>query len=65
MPDQLVCEIRDAGGAPVSPLAGYVPPREAALGGLGLWIARQLATWLVIEPDPSGGTVVRFGVERS
>jgi anti-sigma regulatory factor (Ser/Thr protein kinase) len=64
-PDQLVCEIANPGGDPVDELAGLTPPVDVPHGGMGLWIARQLAAWLGIEPSPGGGTIVRFGVDRS
>jgi anti-sigma regulatory factor (Ser/Thr protein kinase) len=61
--DELVCEIRDRDGTLADPLAGLIPPDGSASGGMGLWVARQLTEWLVIErPAGAGGSVVRFGL---
>lgn len=57
-------EVRDRAGRLDDPLAGFRPPADAQEGGAGLWLARQLTSWLVIEPEPDSGTSVRFAVER-
>jgi anti-sigma regulatory factor (Ser/Thr protein kinase) len=63
LPDRLVCLVRNAGPTIDDPLAGYRPPKQAATGGMGLWIARQLADRLEISAD-SQGPVVVLGFDR-
>ncbi|GAA0802720.1 anti-sigma factor RsbA family regulatory protein [Spirilliplanes yamanashiensis] len=59
----VVCEVTDGGGAPLDPLAGYLPPRRGAIGGMGLWLVRQVCD--AVEIVAAGGvTRVRFAVDR-
>jgi hypothetical protein len=55
-----VCEVSDHGGGLDDPLAGYVPPREGALDGAGLWVARQFASRLKPLASPGGGLTTRL-----
>jgi anti-sigma regulatory factor (Ser/Thr protein kinase) len=64
MPGEIVCEVRDHGGGPIDPLAGYLPPGgdgaprgEGLARGMGLWIARQLSDTLAIRSERDGTTV--------
>lgn len=58
----VVCEVRDEGAGLTDALKGLAPPLPEALGGKGLWIARQLSTWLVIDSGQGRGTTVRFAL---
>ncbi len=60
--DGVVCEVSDDRGDLTDPLAGFVPPAPEGYGGRGLWLARQLSKWLVIDTDHGRGTTIRFAV---
>jgi anti-sigma regulatory factor (Ser/Thr protein kinase) len=47
--DQIVCEVADAGAGIKDQLAGQVRPPADAVGGRGLWLARQLCDALEIR----------------
>lgn len=51
----LIVEVRDAGGTPFDPVAGFHPPGRGGTG-VGLWLCRQLADRLEITTDPLGTT---------
>jgi len=52
-------QVEDAGGVPVPPTAGYLPPAVDQVGGRGMWIARQLAD-IVSTHTSAGKTLVRM-----
>jgi anti-sigma regulatory factor (Ser/Thr protein kinase) len=58
-PGTLVCTIRDAGGGPADPFAGYGPAHGADLsaGGMGLWLARQLCDHVALRRGTHGSSV--------
>ena len=62
-PGRLVCTISDAGTDWDDPFAGYGPAHgeELSLGGMGLWMARQLCDHVAIRREP-GGVSVRLTV---
>jgi anti-sigma regulatory factor (Ser/Thr protein kinase) len=62
--DELVCEVVDRNGVLADPLVGLVPPAGSTMGGMGLWVVRQLTEWLVVERAGDSGSVVRFGIAR-
>ncbi|MFE2627627.1 anti-sigma factor RsbA family regulatory protein [Streptomyces sp. NPDC059374] len=54
-----VCELRPVRRVE-DPLAGFVPPPDAASGqGRGLWFARQMCAYVDVRDEP-GGTSVRL-----
>jgi anti-sigma regulatory factor (Ser/Thr protein kinase) len=54
-PDRLVCTVHDRGPGFDDPLAGYIPPPDAAeRGGAGLWLARQTCDSLDMRQDRNG-----------
>ncbi|MFJ4755288.1 hypothetical protein [Streptomyces sp. NPDC088763] len=54
-----VCELRPVRRVE-DPLAGFVPPPDAASGqGRGLWFARQVCAYVDVRDEP-GGTSVRL-----
>jgi anti-sigma regulatory factor (Ser/Thr protein kinase) len=55
-----VCEIADAGAGLRDPLAGYLPPQPAQLGGAGLWVARQATSAVELLHPDGGGLAVRL-----
>lgn len=55
----LIIQVEDAGGRPIPTDAGYRHPADPAHGGLGLWLARQLADVLTTHAVP-GRTSVRL-----
>ena len=56
--DTLIVQCDDAGGRPIPAAAGYHRPRPfAAVGGRGLWLARQLADVVTVSSAP-GRTAV-------
>jgi anti-sigma regulatory factor (Ser/Thr protein kinase) len=55
-----VCEVYDNGPGFDDPLAGHLPPRAGAVGGGGLWVARQLTSRLEFLAAPSGGMITRL-----
>ena len=59
----VVCEVTDGGGTLLDPLAGYLPPRRGAIGGMGLWLVRQVCDAVQITAA-DGITRVRFAVDR-
>lgn len=54
--DRLVCTITDRGAGFEDPFIGYGPAHGAdlSLGGMGLWLARQLCDHVDITPDGAG-----------
>jgi anti-sigma regulatory factor (Ser/Thr protein kinase) len=58
-PRRLVCTISDAGTGWDDPFAGYGPAHgeDLSLGGMGLWLARQLCDYVAIRRDPAGVSV--------
>lgn len=59
----LTLEVSDTGEHRLEPLAGFRPPPWNTVGGVGLWISRQLADDLEIVPGSCGTTVrIRFDV---
>jgi anti-sigma regulatory factor (Ser/Thr protein kinase) len=61
--DRVICEVSDRGDATLNPLAGYLPPRQGATGGMGLWVVGQLCEALAIDRSDAG-TKVRFALTR-
>lgn len=53
----LICRVRNEGPAIPDPFAGYRPPGSLPTRGMGLWIARRLASESIIEHDASGPSV--------
>jgi anti-sigma regulatory factor (Ser/Thr protein kinase) len=55
-PDRVVCVIEDGGPGWDDPFAGYGPAHgdDLSLGGMGLWLARQLCDHVDIEHDEAG-----------
>jgi anti-sigma regulatory factor (Ser/Thr protein kinase) len=53
----LHCEITDDGPGIDDPEAGTKRPDPAALGGRGLWIARQLSDDVLVSTGPQGTVV--------
>lgn len=56
-PHGVVLQVDDDGSGEIDPFAGYLRPPLDALGGRGLWIARQLADVVEIAPRPRGTSV--------
>ena len=57
-PDRIVVEVRDGGSGPKDPFAGLLPATgDGAAGGLGLWIAHQSCSHMVMHRDDAGFTV--------
>jgi anti-sigma regulatory factor (Ser/Thr protein kinase) len=58
-PDRVVCRISDGGSGMDSPFAGYGPAHgdDLSLGGMGLWLARQLCDHVDVVDDGPGLTV--------
>jgi anti-sigma regulatory factor (Ser/Thr protein kinase) len=54
--DRLVCTITDRGAGFEDPFIGYGPAHgeDLSLGGMGLWLARQLCDHVDITPDTTG-----------
>ena len=54
--ERLVCTITDRGAGFEDPFIGYGPAHGAdlSLGGMGLWLARQLCDHVDIAPDGDG-----------
>jgi anti-sigma regulatory factor (Ser/Thr protein kinase) len=54
--DRLVCTITDRGAGFEDPFIGYGPAHgtDLSLGGMGLWLARQLCDHVDITPDGDG-----------
>jgi anti-sigma regulatory factor (Ser/Thr protein kinase) len=61
--EAVVCELTDDGPTPPGPLAGYLPPAHAAIGGMGLWIVQQLCDAVAISLA-GGRTRARFALRR-
>ena len=55
--DRFVCELSDHGPGIDDPLTGYLPPREGATGGFGMWVARQTTERMDLLTTPEGLTV--------
>jgi anti-sigma regulatory factor (Ser/Thr protein kinase) len=49
-----LCEVADRGAGLDDPLAGYLPPEQAAHHGSGLWVARQIVSRLELMPGAPG-----------
>jgi anti-sigma regulatory factor (Ser/Thr protein kinase) len=58
-PAAIVAEIADSGGGLHDRFAGHFEPEPAAVGGRGLWMARQLCDLVEVRSTASG-TVVRL-----
>lgn len=54
---RLVIEVNDEGPGLLDPMAGFRPPVALAVGGAGLWLARQFSDELEIVPSDQGATV--------
>ncbi|MQA35869.1 sensor histidine kinase [Modestobacter roseus] len=54
--DRLVCTVTDRGAGLQDPFAGYGPAHgdDLSLGGMGLWLARQLCDHVDITPTDEG-----------
>jgi anti-sigma regulatory factor (Ser/Thr protein kinase) len=54
--ERLVCTITDRGAGFEDPFIGYGPAHgeDLSLGGMGLWLARQLCDHVDITPDGTG-----------
>jgi anti-sigma regulatory factor (Ser/Thr protein kinase) len=54
--ERLVCTITDRGAGFEDPFIGYGPAHgsDLSLGGMGLWLARQLCDHVDITPDGDG-----------
>ncbi|WP_230394504.1 ATP-binding protein [Plantactinospora alkalitolerans] len=53
--EHLVCEIQDRGSGLADPLTvPHSRPRPSANGGMGLWLARELADLIDIRSGPDG-----------
>jgi serine/threonine-protein kinase RsbW len=66
-PDESKVEFRvvdRAGGFDETAVASPESEDDLAEGGIGLQIIRSLFPEAVVEPNPEGGTVVRFAVPR-
>jgi anti-sigma regulatory factor (Ser/Thr protein kinase) len=61
--DAVVCEVTDDGRVPPGPLAGYLPPRGGAIGGMGLWLVQQLCDAVAVGAV-DGRTRARFVMRR-
>ncbi|PRX45211.1 anti-sigma regulatory factor (Ser/Thr protein kinase) [Prauserella shujinwangii] len=60
-PDRVVVTVTDRGKGPGDPLAGLVPARpDSAEGGLGLWIAHQLCSYVTLHRSGTGTFTVRL-----
>jgi anti-sigma regulatory factor (Ser/Thr protein kinase) len=55
--DAVICKIRNEGPWISDPCAGYRPPADPHQGGMGLWLARQLADEFEITHDRTGPSV--------
>ncbi len=53
----LVAAVTDSGPGIDDPLVGFLPPHPAALGGRGMWMARQLFDRVELDDGPDGFTV--------
>jgi anti-sigma regulatory factor (Ser/Thr protein kinase) len=51
---RFVLEISDCGPGFDDPLAGYLPPTQARVDGVGLWVARQVTRGLDVIHGPDG-----------
>lgn len=56
-PDGVIVQVDDDGPGLDDPFAGYRPPPFEAIGGRGLWIARQLSDAVEIASSRSGTAV--------
>jgi anti-sigma regulatory factor (Ser/Thr protein kinase) len=57
-PDRVLVVVRDRGGGPSDPYAGYLPRRgQQPDSGLGLWITRQVCSRVTLTQTPEGFTV--------
>jgi anti-sigma regulatory factor (Ser/Thr protein kinase) len=57
-PERVLVVVRDQGGGPSDPYAGYLPKRgEQVDTGLGLWIAHQICSRVTLTHTPEGFTV--------
>jgi anti-sigma regulatory factor (Ser/Thr protein kinase) len=56
--DRVLVVVRDRGGGPSDPYAGYLPGRgEQVDSGLGLWISRQVCSRVTLAHTPEGFVV--------
>jgi anti-sigma regulatory factor (Ser/Thr protein kinase) len=54
-PSRIVVTVTDGGPGPADPAAGLMP--SGGPGGLGLWMAHQLCTYVSLRRDPDGFTI--------
>jgi anti-sigma regulatory factor (Ser/Thr protein kinase) len=59
---RLTFDITDSGTGPLDPIAGFRPPMPDAVGGVGLWLARQFTDQLEITTT-ARGTTARFSID--
>jgi len=60
----LLCAVEDEGGGTDDVLLGYRPPAAGAMGGYGLWLARQVFDRSELDCSPAGGLRVLLAVDR-
>jgi len=55
----LVVAVTDAGFGPLNPFVGLIPADDVpeATGGLGLWLAHQMCSYVSLTRGPDGFTV--------
>jgi anti-sigma regulatory factor (Ser/Thr protein kinase) len=56
-PRRIVVLVRDRGPGPADPYVGLRPVPGAPTGGMGLWLAHQLCTYVDMVREPDGFTV--------
>ena len=61
-PEEIVCEIRDA-GVITNPTVGSQAPAPDANGGHGLWLVYQVCDEVELHSDENG-TVIRLHMSR-
>lgn len=57
VPRRVVVTVTDAGTGPDDPYAGLLPQPGAPDGGLGLWIAHQVCSFVGLQREPDGFTI--------
>lgn len=63
-PDRVLVTVRDEGGGPDDPFAGFLPSPPDTVGGLGLWTMRLAVDRVALSTGPDGFTVhLRAGGE--
>jgi anti-sigma regulatory factor (Ser/Thr protein kinase) len=53
----LIAEVHDEGDWRPARPPGHTPPAAQATSGMGLWVARRLASSIVFDTGPAGTTV--------